>query len=114
MMKQFMMIFRSDKDAPKPDPKDLPAIIEAWQNWSGGIAAQGKFVATDALGFEGKLIKPSGVMTDGPYAEVKEVVGGYAIVKADNLEDAIKLTEGCPMFDAGGTVEVRDVMVFDV
>jgi hypothetical protein len=50
------------------------------------------------------------VITDGPYAEVKEVVGGYVFVKATSLEEAITMTEGCPMFDHGGTVEVRKIM----
>ena len=50
------------------------------------------------------------MITAGPYAEVKEVVGGYVFVKAASLEEAIDMTTGCPMFDHGGTVEVRKIM----
>ncbi|MGB0391635.1 MAG: YciI family protein [Salibacteraceae bacterium] len=114
-MKEFMMIFRSEKvDRPQPSPEEMQAMYNQWQEWIGGIAAQGKFVATNALGTEGKLVDSKGLVSDGPYAEVKEIVGGYLICKTDFLEDAVKLADGCPMFDMGGTVEVRDVMVFDM
>jgi hypothetical protein len=53
-------------------------------------------------------------VSDGPYAEVKEIVGGYLICKAENLDDAISMIEGCPTVLNGGTVEVRDVMDFEL
>ncbi len=111
-MKEFMMIFRNEKnDNPKPSPDQMQAMIKQWQDWIGGIAAQGKFVATNALGFEGKTVHADATITDGPYAELKEIVGGYIIVKAENLDDAVKLSDGCPTLAMGGKVEVRDVMV---
>ena len=111
-MKEFMMIFRNEKnDNPKPSPEQMQAMIKQWQDWIGGIAAQGKFVATNALGFEGKTVHADKTITDGPYAEVKEIVGGYIIVKAENIDEAVKLSDGCPTLSMGGKVEVRDVMV---
>ena len=111
-MSEFMMIFRNEKsDSPKPSPEQMQAMIKQWQDWIGGIAAQGKFVSTNALGFQGKTIDSKGVITDGPYAEVKEIIGGYIIVESETVDDAIKLTEGCPALASGGKVEVRDVMV---
>ena len=112
-MKEFMMIFRNDKDRPMPTPEQMQGAIKQWQDWIGGIASQGKFVATNALGFQGKTVHSDGTITDGPYTELKEIVGGYIIVKADNIEDAVKLSEGCPTLTTGGKVEVRDVMVFE-
>ena len=110
-----MMLFRTEmNDAPKPSPEEMQEMVKVWQDWIGGIAAQGKFVATNALGHQGKTVGASGVITDGPYAEIKEVVGGYIIVKAENLDQAVQLSEGCPTLAAGGKVEVRDVMVFDM
>ncbi len=111
-MKEFMMIFRSEDRVERPTPEQMQAQVKVWQDWIGGIAAQGKFVSTNALGIEGKVVRPNNVITDGPYMEVKEMVGGYIIVKAENIEDAIKLSEGCPTLSYGGSVEVRDVMVF--
>jgi len=113
-MKEFMMIFRNEKnDQPKPSPEQMQAMVKQWQDWIGGIAAQGKFVSTNALGFEGKTVSADGLITDGPYAEVKEIVGGYIIVRADDLNDAVELSEGCPTLLSGGKVEVRDVIVFN-
>jgi hypothetical protein len=113
-MKEFMMIFRM---APmgnfQPTPEQMQESIKQWQDWIGGIAAQGKFVSTNQLGFSGKTLKPNGVVTDGPYAEVKEIVGGYIIVKANSLEEAIELAKGCPILYVGGHVEVRDIMVLN-
>ena len=113
-MKEFMMIFRTEKnDNPKPSPEQMQVMIGQWQDWIGGIAAQGKFVSTNALGFEGKTVHANITITDGPYAEIKEIVGGYIIVKAENLDAAVKLSEGCPTLAIGGTVEVRDVMIIN-
>lgn len=108
-----MMIFRNDKDAPQPSPEQLQEMLKDWDNWLGGIAAQGRLVSSDALGFQGKTFDSKGVVSDGPYAEVKEIVGGYTMVKAKDFDEAVTLSKGCPMFDVGGTVEVRDIMVFE-
>lgn len=114
-MKEFMMIFRNEKsNSEMPSPEQMQAMVKEWQDWIGGIAAQGKFVATNALGFEGQTVSSKGVVSDGPYAELKEIVGGYIIVQAQTLKDAVKLSEGCPTLRAGGKVEIRDVMVFDI
>lgn len=110
-MTEFMMIFRNAYDpAFKPSPEQMQASIKQWQDWMGGIAAQGKFIATNRLGFSGKTLKPSNVISDGPYAEIKEIVGGYVLVKAENIDEAMKLAEGCPILAIGGHVEVRDVI----
>jgi hypothetical protein len=110
-MTEFMMIFRNDYNPSfKPSPEQMQASIKQWQDWIGGIAAQGKFIGTNRLGFEGKTLKPNNVISDGPYAEVKEIVGGYILVKATNIDDAMKLAEGCPILNIGGHVEVRNVL----
>ncbi|MBL4708194.1 MAG: transcription initiation protein [Flavobacteriales bacterium] len=90
--------------------EEMQTVVQQWQDWIGGIAAQGKFVGTNALEPEGRTVNAKGLVSDGPYAEVKEIVGGYILVKADDLEDAVRLSEGCPTLGIGGTVEVRSVM----
>jgi hypothetical protein len=110
-MQEFMMIFRmAPMGDDQPTPEQTQESIKQWQDWIGGIAAQGKFVSANQLGFTGKILRAEGVITDGPYAEVKEIVGGYIIVKADDIEEALKLAEGCPILFIGGNVEVRDLM----
>ena len=106
-----MMIFRNNYEPSfKPSPEQMQASIKQWQDWIGGIAGQGKFINTNRLGFEGKTLKPNNIVTDGPYAEVKEIVGGYILVKANSLDDALELAKGCPILNIGGHVEVRNIM----
>ncbi len=113
-MSEFMMIFRHTPSADyQPSPEEMEASLKQWQDWIGSIAAQGKFVSTNQLGFNGKTIKPGNIITDGPYAEVKEIVGGYMIVKADSLDEAIEFGKGCPILAIGGHVEVRDIMALN-
>lgn len=110
-MKEFRMIFRhTPVDDFQMSPEQMQTSIKHWQDWIGGIAAQGKFIVTNHLGFEGKFLKPDNVITDGPYAEVKEIVGGYISVKANSLDNALSLAEGCPVLFHGGHVERRDIM----
>ncbi|BDS12216.1 YciI family protein [Aureispira anguillae] len=110
-MKEFMMIFRNDYNPNiKPSPEQLQANVKKWQDWIGGIAAQGKFVGTNRLGFEGKTLNPNNVITDGPYTEIKEIIGGYIIVKSNTIDEALELAKNCPVLDIGGNVEVRDIM----
>jgi hypothetical protein len=59
----------------------------------------------------GKVVKPNNLVTDGPYMEIKESIGGYAVVKADSVEEAADLAKGCPVLNLGGNVEVREIMV---
>ncbi len=110
-MTEFMMIFRSNYDPTfTPSPEQMQESIKQWQDWIGGIAAQGKFVGTNRLSSVGKTLKPNNVIADGPYAEVKEIVGGYLMVKASDLNEAMNLAEGCPILNIGGHVEVRTII----
>ena len=111
-MKDFMMLFYSEPDPNmEPSPEEIEAEIKQWQDWIGGIAAQGKLKHPgEVLGFEGKTMHADGSVTDGPYAEIKEIVGGFIIVSAENIEDATELAKGCPGLSVGGKVEIRDIM----
>ncbi len=112
-MKEFLMLFRSEeKENQEMSPEEMQAMVKTWEDWIGGIAAQGKFVSTNALEFAGKVVHADKTVTDGPYTELKEIVGGYILVKADDIDDAVKLSEGCPIFASGGKVEVRGIMLF--
>ena len=110
-MAEFMMIFRNDYNPDfKASPEQMQASIKQWQDWIGGIAAQGKFINTNRLGLEAKTLKANHMVTDGPYAEVKEIVGGYVLVRAENLEEALGLADACPILSIGGSVEIRNIM----
>ncbi len=111
-MKDFMFIFRG------PTPEDLnltpeqsQAAMQKWFDWIGELSAKGRYGGGEALMKEGKTIqgkKP--VVTDGPFTEGKELLGGYFIIKAESLEEATELALGFPDFNTQGSVEVREVM----
>ena len=110
-MQDFMLLFRQPSfDYSQASPEDIKAIFKKWDDWKGGIAAQGKLISTgNRLSSEGKVLKAGGVVTDGPFAEIREILGGYMVVKADSFDDALTLAHGCPAIDVGGSVEIRAV-----
>jgi len=114
-MKDFMMLFHSEPNPEfNPSPEQIQAELKAWQDWMGAIGAQGKLKNPgEALGFEGKTMHSDGAITDGPYAALKEIVGGFIIVSAESIDEAIQLGKGCPALNHGGKVEVRDIMNFE-
>jgi hypothetical protein len=116
IMKEFVMIFRSAGDPLNTlSPQDMQGLMTQWQNWMGSIAAQGKLANIGyRLSTEGNTLKPNNVITDGPFAEIKEILTGVTIIKADTLEEANELAKGCPVLNIGGTVEVRGVVVMNM
>ncbi len=108
-MKEFVLLFRkTDLDDSSVEPENMKGLVKKWNDWVGGIVAEGKLVSNGArLSNEGKVLKPGGVITDGPFVEIKEKLGGFAIVKAESLDEATTLAHGCPVLDVGGSVEIR-------
>jgi hypothetical protein len=110
-MKDFLFVYRNDfKNQPVPSPEEMQSITKKWMDWISDIAAQNKLVDRGApLGNEGKVVRPVDVVTDGPYTEVKELIGGFSIVKAESYDEAVEMAKGCPILEAGGNVEVREI-----
>jgi len=109
-MNEFLIIIRRDlisKDA-QPSPEQMQASIKPFQDWIGGIAAQNKLVAPpkrwDA---DGRVIRQNATVTNGPYAEIKESIGGLVMIRATDYEEAVEIAKGCPILQWGATVEVR-------
>ena len=114
-MKEFLLLFRSDYETmPQRDnPEEWQATAKKWQDWIGGIAAQDRWVAAgQQLSQDGKVIRTNGVITDGPYTEIKETLISYCTIKAESLEEAAELAKGCPILTIGGNVEVREISVW--
>jgi len=110
-MKEFVLLFRQpDYDYSKATPEKMKDLYKRWQDWVGGITAQGKLVSNGPrLSLEGKVLRAGGVITDGPFVEIKEKLGSFIIVKAESLEEATTLAHGCPAIDENGSVEIRPV-----
>jgi len=109
-MKDFLFVYRSEPNSNQSSPEEMQESMNRWMNWLGNIGAQDKLVDRgNSLQAAGKVVKQNTMVTDGPYTEIKETIGGYSIVKAASIEEAAKLAEGCPIFNSGGSVEVREI-----
>ncbi len=110
-MKEFMMVFRSAGMGNfKPTPEQTQAVEKQWGDWMGSIAAQGKYTGGTRPAPEGKTVSAGNVVTDGPYAEIKEILMGVTLIKADSIDEAVEIAKGCPILLVGGNVEVRPVI----
>ncbi|RBL90186.1 YciI family protein [Chitinophaga flava] len=112
-MKNFLFLFRNDNaKLPKRSPEEMQATTKLWMDWIGSIAAQNKLADRgNRLEPNGKVLRPGNVVTDGPYTEIKEALGGYTMVKAASMEEAVELASGCPILQLGGNVEVREISI---
>ncbi|HEX5317496.1 MAG TPA: YciI family protein [Candidatus Kapabacteria bacterium] len=110
-MNEFIFLYRGGmNNGTKPSPEVMEAQMKRWQDWFGKLGQEGQLKDWGApLQHEGKHVAAGGVITDGPFAEGKEVIGGYSIIKAKDLTEAAKIAKGCPVFEFGGSVEVRPV-----
>lgn len=115
-MKEFLLIFRRDfiSKEEQPSPEQIQNMMKPWQDWMGSLAAQNKLASSgNRLASDGRVVKSDKIVTDGPYVEIKEAVGGYIVVKANNLDEAAELAKGCPVLNIGGNVEVRGFVAMD-
>ena len=108
-MKEFILLFRQpDLGYSNVSPLEVENITRKWEKWIEGISSQGKLSSRGSrLANAGKVLKPGGVITDGPFVEIKERLGGFIVIKAENLDEAVTLAHGSPVLDRDGCVEIR-------
>ncbi len=112
-MQEFLLVFRREpvNSETPPSPEQIQAMMKPWQDWMGSLAAQNKLVDSgNRLMAEGKVLKADNMITNGPYVEIKETIGGYTIIRAGSLDEAAELSKGCPILAMGGSVEVREII----
>lgn len=115
-MKDYMLLFLgADYGTLGLSPEEIQSRMGKWMSWSAKLHETGTAKGGEALHASGiKRISGSDqTVTDVAAAELKELIGGYFIVKAANVEEAIKIAADFPDYDLGGTVEVREVVVFE-
>ncbi len=110
-MKDYVFLFRGGLDFRTASPEQLQKAMQKWQVWMDKLAKDGKLSSSgNRLAGTGSVIKGEKKQVfEGPYVEGKEIVGGFIAVKAADLEEAIEISKGCPIFDFGGSTEVREV-----
>jgi hypothetical protein len=114
-MSEFLYLYRSEapsKTQPPPSPEQGQAIMQKWMAWMKELGEKGHLKDTGhPLEGTGKVVKgKQKSVTDGPYAESKDIVGGYTLVEAKDIAQAVELSLGCPIFGSGGMVEVRPIL----
>ncbi|MCW3090085.1 MAG: hypothetical protein JWP81_1154 [Ferruginibacter sp.] len=111
-MKEYLFLFRGgDGSTLQKSSEAWQAHMQKWMSWMGGLAEQGSLVSAQPLNTDGKQIMGTKkLVTDGPFMEGKEMVGGYLMCKASSYDDAVEIAKGCPILDfEDGKVEVRQI-----
>ena len=114
-MEKFMLIFHGGSDvAPEMRaPEAMQAHMQKWFAWIEELRKEGRYAGGEALEPKGKYVSgPKKIVTDGPFAEGKELIGGYFIIEAKDMGDALNVANGYPDFQFNGKVEVRPVQKF--
>jgi hypothetical protein len=110
-MKKFVFVFRGGQThISTAHSQEAMNVIQTWNDWMGGLAQKGILAGGDALQVSGKTVKGSQkIVSDGVYADGNEMVGGYLIVNAKDISDAVEISKGCPILKEEGSVEVRPI-----
>jgi hypothetical protein len=113
---KFLFVYRNTRESyGNMSPEEMQQMLQKWQTWMAEGFRQGWMLeAGDGLKKEGRVVNARKVISDGPFIEVKEMVGGFSIVQADTLDAAAELAKGCPIFLRGGSVEVRPLQGYNV
>ena len=112
-MSEFLLLFRGEGKAHaygQRSPEEGQKLMMKWTKWVESLAKEGKFVSGEPLSRDGAVVRGTKkLVTDGPFTEGKEVIGGFILVNANNIKEAVELSRGCPILEFEGNVEVREV-----
>jgi hypothetical protein len=111
-MPKFLCIYREPTERPaKPSPEEMQALQQAWYTWMQKFSSA--IVTGDGLKRTGRLLK-AGLVTDGPYAEVKEILASFGVIQADNYDAALAIIRETPAAaaDSGWSIEIREMFGF--
>ena len=110
-MDEFVLIFRHMDGKEVASPEQIQQWMQMTMDWIGSIAAQNKFVAGVGLPFDdAKVVHSNQMVTNGAFGDIKETIGGYIIVRAESVDEAVEFAKGSPvLLGEGNTVEVRKV-----
>ncbi|GAB3173824.1 YciI family protein [Telluribacter humicola] len=113
-MEEYMLIFRHENAQNQVSPEQMQAWMKQTMNWIGSIAAQNKYSGGNGLPFDdARVVRATGadaIVTNGPFGDIKETIGGYIIVKGESVDEAVEFAKGCPiLMGEGNSVEVRRI-----
>jgi hypothetical protein len=118
-MSEYVFLYRSTNETHREvhgTPERFQQQMVKWRAWFKEMTDQGRLKSIgQPLERSGKVVGGKArTITDGPYAETKDIVGGFSIVEAKDIDQALTLASGCPILDVGGFVEVRPVMQLEI
>ena len=111
-MAQFMLLIRGDDEVQR-SPEESQAVLSEYIAWARRLQEENRMLGGDELESTGKFIKMNDAglqVSDGPYTETKEVIGGYFLIEADSETQAVEIAKACPGLTRGGVVEVRAII----
>jgi hypothetical protein len=108
-MSEFTFLFRGREKWASPE--QMQKSMETWLAWFDELKKKGHLQRPGhPLEFNGNVVRGKDrIVSDGPYAEAKDVVGGIIFIEAADIVQAVELSKGCPILDTGGSVEVRPI-----
>ncbi len=108
-MPEFMFLFRGG-EADRKSPEEMQALVQEYIAWVRLLREKGKFKAGDELQGNGRVVSRNGSrVTDGPFVETKDAVGGYFLIEAADYDEAVAIAAQSPNLNNGGWVEVRQI-----
>jgi hypothetical protein len=111
-MEEYALIMRHEDGTKIASPEQMQKWMKQTMDWIAGITAKNKFVSGTGLPFaDAKVVEHNNVVTNGPFGDIKETIGGFITVRADSVEEAVEFAKGCPVLQGeGNTVEVRKIV----
>jgi hypothetical protein len=109
---EYMLLFRGPQWDKGLSPQEIQQVMDKVTAWAERLQGQGKARGGQPLGAQGRIVsgKRGGFVADGPFAESKEAIGGYLVLQADDLSEAVEIARSNPMLEYGVTIEVRPVL----
>ena len=113
-MAEFMLLFRYNTSGKEPSPEQMQETGKLWWAWMQKLEAGKKISRVgNRLSRAGRVVKANSMVTDGPYAEIKEILAGFMVIHAEDFDEAVEISKECPIIQTGGNVEVRKFIAAD-
>ncbi len=117
-MDKYLLLLREDPSQYAAiSPTQMQSIIEQYRQWAGKLAQAGRLAGGDKLADEGgKRVRAGAkapLVTDGPFIESKDVIGGTFVILADSYDEAVRLVADCPHLRGTNEIEIRRIEAID-
>jgi hypothetical protein len=106
---EYVLFIRNSDWVNHYSPEEVLRLMGELEAWIDQLKSEGKFVAGYPLTNDRKIIAPTKVVTDGPFAESKEAIAGYIVIRASSLEKAVEIAKGAPCLDHDQPIEIRAI-----